>query len=342
MTAITDVFRGSETKQTRVRSGWQVITEIQKRLPVLQCLAIVAGVAYGAAKVPGFASRPNLTTIAVLASFLALAALGQTVVVILGGIDLSVPNLIALGAVLIPYAAQTLHVPFLAAAAVGIMAAAAVGATSGWISYYVGVHPMMVTLAVGTCVQGCVLVATRGGSLSAPVPLWIGEASLPTGTTFGIGIPPIISFWIVITIVSSVFFYRTRMGRRIYAVGINPRAASLALVRPERVWIAAFALSAACGAVVGVVLAGFSGTGDVLLGEPYLFQALAAIVVGGTAGSGTGDFLRTGVGALFLITLSTLLISLNNDPADIQILSGALIFVVVLIYSRERSASSRI
>ena len=342
MTALShdgDRRRGGRSKVARLA---RIAGNVQERVPVIQGLAVVLCVAYAADHVPGFTGKSNVLTIAVLASFLALAAAGQTIVIMLGGIDLSVGSMIAFGAVLIPYYANHWHQPFLLVAAVGVAVCAVIGGASGWLSYHRGVHSLMITLAVGACVDGWILVATRGQATS-PSPSWLSQATVPAGRTLGVGIPPIVVGSLVVLALSIVILSRTRLGRRIYATGANRSAAAYTLVRPDRIWIGSFALSAAIAAAVGVFIGGFSGNGDTTVGTPYLFEGIAAVVVGGTVfGGGRGDYLRTVVGAIFLTVLSTALVSLNVDPADTQIISGLLILAVVVIYSRERSARSRV
>ena len=320
----------------------RLAASIQARFPVIQCIAIVLCFAYAASRVPGFTGSSNVLIMAVLASLLALSAAGQTFVIMLGGLDLSVGSMIGFGAVLIPYYAGNLHLPFLLVAGLGVVLCALIGAASGWLSYYRGVHSLMITLGAGACVDGWVLVATHGQA-SSPSPSWLAQASIPSGTTAGVGIPPIVVGCLVVLLVLTVVLARTRLGQRVYATGANRRAAMFALVRPDRVWIGSFALSAAIAAATGVFLGGFTGNGDTTVGNPYLFQGIAAVVVGGTVfGGGRGDYFRTVIGAIFLIVLGTMLVSLNVDPADTQIVSGLLILAVVVLYSRERSPRSRV
>lgn len=324
------------------RRGVRHLAAVQARVPVVQLLGIAACLGYGAARVPDFVSRTNILTIGVLASLLALTALGQTGVIMMGGIDLSVGNMLSFGAVVVPYYATSWHLPFLLVALAGLAAGAIVGTVSGWVSYHFGVHPLMITLATGTCVQGAILVTTQG-STSGLVPNWLSSISLPTSKTFGIGIPPVICICLLLTVVSIVVLSRTPFGRRLYAVGTNQRAAGLALVHTQRVWIGVFAFSAMCAVVAGILVGSFSGTGDPHVGDPYLFLSVAAVLIGGTAmEGGRGDYPRTVIGAVLLTVITTTLTSLNYGSADIQILSGLLIFLIVLNSSRERSARERI
>lgn len=132
------------------------------------------------------------------------------------------------------------------------------------------------------------------------------------------------------------------VGRWIYATGSNPRAADLALVPTRLVWAAVFAASAVAAAIVGILLAGFSGTGESSIGDPYLWQSLTAVVIGGTSFGGPGDYWRTVLGTLILSELTTVLIGNGASAADQQILSGGLILLVVALYGRDRRVRDRI
>ena len=129
---------------------------------------------------------------------------------------------------------------------------------------------------------------------------------------------------------------RTVYGRRLYALGSNPRAARLALVHPIRTWTITFALSAGFAAWAGILLLGFSGSAYAAVGAPYPFQSIAAVVIGGTVlVGGRGGYLGTVAGALCLIELTTVLVGLGLRPPLVQATLGATIVVLVSIYGRE-------
>jgi ribose transport system permease protein len=119
-------------------------------------------------------------------------------------------------------------------------------------------------------------------------------------------------------------------------------AAELALVGTRRVWVASFAASSALAALLGVLLAGYAGSGNVTLGDSYLFTALAAVIVGGTAFGAQGDYWRTVLGALVLTVLSTVLIGKGYSTADQQMILGVLILFVVTGYAREPRLRDRV
>ena len=108
---------------------------------------------------------------------------------------------------------------------------------------------------------------------------------------------------------------RTKLGRSLFATGANSRAADYALISTRRVWTTTFAFSAIASALVGLLIGGFAGTISDGLGDPYLFQSVVAVIVGGTVFGGPGDYTRTCVGALFLTVLTTVLVGHGASPA---------------------------
>lgn len=319
----------------------QRVVAVQRGRPVLQVVALVVLFAYGAATIDSFASEQSVRSMLVLAALLGLAAAGQTLVVILGGLDLSVPGLIVAGAILVSQLCGTHGWPLVAAVALIVALAAVIGAFAGWTCHALGVNPLIVTLATGAIAAGACLVWT-GGRLTGAAPAVLSTLSAANGTTFGLAVAPIVVIWGAVAVALALFLHRRVGGRRLYATGANPRAADLALVPTARVWAATFAASATLSALVGVALAGFSGA-DQALGDPYLFQGLTAVIVGGTTIMGArGDYTHTVVGALVLTVLTTILVGRGYGAADQQIIFGVLILIVVAGYGRERRLRDRI
>jgi ribose transport system permease protein len=308
---------------------------VQRRAPVLQFVALVALFIYGAGTISGFSDSTSIRSMLVLAALLGLAALGQTIVMIVGGLDLSIPGFIVAGAILVSQLCGTHHWAFVPALALIAAIAAAMGAATGWICQRFRIQPLIVTLGVGALASGGCLAWT-GGKLTGSAPAFLSTLTSPTGTTFGIDVSPVVAIWALVAIVVGVVLHRTIPGRRLYATGANPRAAQLALVNTRRVWMVVFALSALCSALVGILLAGFSGA-DQTLGDPYLFQGLTAVIVGGTTIMGArGDYTHTVLGALILTELTTILVGHGYGTADQQIIFGVLILIVVAGYGRDR------
>ncbi|MCB1499079.1 MAG: ABC transporter permease [Bauldia sp.] len=288
----------------------------------------------GSALIEGYSSAFSIRAMLVLACLLAVACVGQTLTIIIGGIDLSIPFVIGFANVV---AAQLYGDGMnfvLVCAIVGVLALG-IGALNGAISAGLNLHPLIVTLGIGTIVQGAVLVWTRGfpsGSAPEAVTKFVSIG----GSVGPIPVPWLIPAFIALSVVIIVVLNRTPYGRRLFALGSNPRAAALALINPLRMWIVTFALSAFFAAVAGVLLLGFTGSAYGDVGQPYLFQTIAAVVIGGTAlVGGRGSFLGTVAGAVVLTQINTLLIGLGLQPSLVQAALGLVIIVLVSLYGRE-------
>ncbi|NLT04795.1 MAG: ABC transporter permease [Solirubrobacterales bacterium] len=314
---------------------------LQRNWPLLQIFALVALFVFGMATIEGFTQGYSIRSMLILASLLALAALGQTLCFLIGSLDLSIPGMIVLGATLISELCGVHGWSLLPALAVIVAVTTAMGAFTGWVCDRFEVPSIVVSLGVGTIALGAGTVWTGARLVGSP-PELIREISSGTSTTFGIGLPPIIFIWLAIAIAMAVFLHRTPAGRRLYATGANPRAAKLALIRTRRVWVGVFAFSALMSGIVGVLLAGFAGA-DPGIGNPYLFQGLTAVIVGGTAWAGSrGDYSHTVLGALILTVLTTILVGRGYDTADQHIVFGFLILIVVAAYGRDRRLRDRV
>ncbi|HEY1777109.1 MAG TPA: ABC transporter permease [Solirubrobacteraceae bacterium] len=329
------------------REHWRLLRartgELQRRFPLMQLIAACALFAYGAASLTGFASLASIKTLLVLASLLGISAIGQTIVILLGGFDLAVPGFIALGNLVIAQLVANDHWPFVAALALLLAIAIVAGGLTGFLCNHFQAQPLIVTLGTGSIAVGVALVWTGGVTVSGTLPSWLSRLTSPVAGTAGIGIPPVIVIWALAAVVVSLFLHRTITGKRIYAAGANPVAARHALVGVTRLWAVGFAISAVSAVVVGVLLAGFSGAGDPNVGNNYLFISLSAVIVGGTSLIGArGDYWCTVVGALLLTELQSILIGHGFDQADQQILYGVVILLVVPAYGRDRRAGDRV
>ena len=295
----------------------------------------------GTILIPGYSSSFAIRAMLVIASLLAIASIGQTLVVILGGIDLSIPFIIGFANVV---AAQLYGQGWnfaLVCLVVGVTAAL-IGAFNGYVSRRLDIHPLIVTLGVGMVVQGSVLLWTKGfpsGSAPAAVSAFVSIG----GSAGPLPVPWLVPSLAVLAALIILMLARSPYGRRLFAVGSNPGAAPLALIDPVKMWTITFALSAVFAAVAGVLLLGFTGSAYGDVGQPYLFQTIAAVVVGGAAlVGGRGSYLGTIAGVLVLTEINTLLIGLGFQPAAVQAALGLVIVALVSLYGRERHVSTTI
>ncbi|WP_419913845.1 ABC transporter permease [Hoeflea sp.] len=290
--------------------------------------------AVGAVAIDGYTSAFSIRALLVLSAFLVIASAGQTMTMLIGGIDLSIPFVVGFANVA---AAQLSSdgMPFAMAIVVVVAISMCIGAANGAISSALKVHPLIITLGTGTVTLGAVLLWTRGYP-SGSAPGYINEF-VSIGATIGpIPIPWLVPATILLVLALYLFETRTVLGRQVFALGSNPTAAPYVLIRPLRVWVFCFAVSAALAAITGILLLGFSGAAFADAGRPYLFQTVAAAVIGGTALSGgKGGILGTVAGALALTQLNTVLIGFGLDQSAVQVALGALIVLVVALYGRQ-------
>lgn len=310
--------------------------------PGLQVFAVLCIFLVGVVTLPGFGGGGAIRSMLVLASFLGIAAVGQTLTVLLAGIDLSVAALVGAGNVLTAQLYGAQHVSFVLTAIIVVVFGALVGAINGFVAKRFNVTPLIVTLAVASIVGGGILVWT-GGNLTGSAPAWLGTFTSPAAKVWVIPVPGVVVCWVVIAVLLEVFLRRSGLGRRIFAAGSNPRAAELMLVNETWVWTLCFGIGGAFAAIAGLLLAGFTGAALFTVGDPYLFTTIAAVVVGGTSMlGGRGSYVRTILGALALTEISTMLVGYGLSSAAQQAVFGGILVAVVATYAREPSIRSRI
>lgn len=290
--------------------------------------------------VEGFASANNVRSILLLAAFLGIAALGQTMVALVGGLDLSIPFVIGASNILLAYLFGTSIPPALSVLIIAGMGVG-IGLINGLLSYRLQGQALVLTIGVGFSVVGAAQIFTTWGSrysgtVFSQVPDWFAAISSINGTTFGIPVPPIVLIWAAIATGLIFWINRTRHGRAIYAVGGNRTAAARLSISEFRVWLTTYTLSGLTAALTGMLLLGFSGGGFVGVGDPYLFSTVAAVVVGGTSLlGGAGGYAATIVGVLVLQVLTSFLVGMGLTFAAQQAVFGLLILAMVSVYARE-------
>jgi ribose transport system permease protein len=319
-----------------------VLTRV-RRAPALPVSVALLAVIYlvGVAQIQGFGGSNTIRAVLLLASFLGLAAAGQTLVVLIGGIDLSIPYIVGAANVAVAQlSAKGMAFPL--ACLVVIAAAALVGMVNALISVRCRVHPLLVTLGTGTALLGLVQWWTKGLPVGG-APNWLSSFVSIGSNTGPIPVAPVVILWAVAAILIVFVLRRTVFGRRAYALGSAPEAAELALIRPVRIWLGAFAISGALAAVAGILQLGFSGSANAAVGNSYLFLSVGAVVIGGTAiGGGTGGYGGTIIGALTLTLLTTVFVGLGLGDALQQTVLGAAIIVLVAAYGRGAHVRTRI
>ena len=328
-------------QQTPLRMAWARLGAVQARFPVAQVVALIVVFIYGAITLPGLGSWTAIRSILVLAALVGLASGGQTLLILIGGFDLGVSGFIVAGALTVTALRSAYHLSFGVALLLAIVGSGLLGGAAGYICHRFAINPLVVTLAMGTLAIGIVAVL-NGGLVNGNSPPWLSDLAEPATRTFGLSIPPSIVIWVVVLVLFAILLHRTRLGRSLLATGANSRAADYALISTRRVWTATFAFSAIASALVGLLIGGFAGTISDGLGDPYLFQSVVAVIVGGTVFGGPGDYTRTCVGALFLTVLTTVLVGHGASPAVEEIVYGLIILAAIAVYGRQRRLRDRL
>lgn len=303
-------------------------------------LMVLAGLfSVGSMTIEGFASTGNVKSMLVFASFLGLACVGQTLVALLGGLDLSIPFVIGAANVGLLYIIG-LGVPPWLAFIIVILAGALLGLLNGILSYRLQGQALIVTLGVGFAVSGGTQIITSlgsaySGNVFGEVPPWLSNLAAMNGTTFGLEFPAVIAIWAVIAVLMIYCLKYTVYGRYLYALGVNRVSASRVNVSEKTYWFGVYIISGAFSAFTGALLLGWSGGGFIGVGDPYLFMTIAAVVVGGTSLlGGSGGYGFTVIGVLVLQVLTSFLVGLGLEFEWQQFIFGLLILPMVALYAR--------
>ncbi|MFI6485487.1 ABC transporter permease [Nonomuraea sp. NPDC050663] len=277
--------------------------------------------------VPGVLATDSLLSMAPFAALLAITAIGQMLVVQQGGLDLSVPGVISMSAVIVTKFPAGDNSRLTAAIALVALLAVAVGVAHGLLITAVGVTPLVATLGVNALLLGGVQYVTNG----SPGAVTVGLQQFALAKT--LGVPNIVLIAVAVAVVVALLAHRTVLGRRFQAVGSNPVAAHAAAIPLLRFGIGTYVCAAACHATAGVLLSGFIRTPPLNIGDSYLLAGIAAVVVGGTAlAGGRGTVLGTLLGALFLTQLNQIVLSLGAGTAVQYLIQGLIIALGVIVY----------
>lgn len=332
--------RGSRLRIALFRSG-----------PLIALLLLVAVLSVIA---PYFLTIDNLLTVARQSAFVAILAIGQTVVIITGGIDLSVAAVAALAACIAavlmtePITLFGLTVgPFhpLLAVAIAIAIGVLTGALNGWIIARFGIPDFIATLGTMTLLRGVSLLVTDG----LPVPSFrAGGAGLPqlliwvgSGNLFGIPVSVIIAA--AVALLGWFILRYTAFGRAVYAVGGNREAARVSGIRVGRTKILAYAFSGLTAAIGGIILMGRLSSANALMGEGEELRSIASVVIGGTnLFGGEGGVLGSVIGALIIGVLGNGLNLLGVSPFWQRVAQGAVIVLVVILDQWRRNRLNRL
>lgn len=290
-----------------------------ERLKVNVAVVAVIGIALAAfaiamLAVDGFATSGSIRNIAIGTLVLGIVGAGQTLVIIGGGIDLSVPWVMTGAGLILPLligghgdGALVWAIP------VVLGGAALVGLLNGLGVTVLGAPPIIMTLAMNGMLSGAVAICI---SSSKPH----DAPSLLRDAVFGkvAGLPAWALVMIVVVVAASVLLSLTTYGRRLYAVGTSPVVSQYSGIKSARVTVTSYALCSVSAGLAGMMLLGYVETGYFGMGDPYQFTSIACVLVGGASVlGGSGHYLGT-IAAAFLLTIVGAVLTIYGVGAGIQ------------------------
>ena len=309
-----------------------------QRAVALAYLADIALFLIGGIHSPSFLSFSNITSLLLLSSFVGIAAAGQTFVILIGGIDLSIPWTLNAMAVMLTTLSLGQDsrawwvVPAILLAGLGI------GIVNAFGIVYFEVPAVVMTLGMNGVLQGATLGLTGGFTCSQCNSYTPSSVQIAFTTQWIPSVPNGLIVWLAIIVAVGVILAMTTLGRRIYALGNNLTAAYLAGVNTNRVTIMVYAAGGLFSAIAGMALAAFGQQATLGMGDPYLFQSISAVVIGGASIlGGRGVYWGTVAGAIFVTVLPAILQQYQppNPDAVRSIASGIVILVALLLYGRQ-------
>ncbi len=287
-----------------------------------------------------FLNAQNLAQLAKDTSFIAIMAVGMSVVIIAGGIDLSVGAIYALASVL---GAMALHAfgpngdhaavaPWLGVflgASVCVGVAALCGLINGSLIVALRVHPFIITLGAMAILRGIAFVTTKGQSIGGFPPAFRELVRYEVGN--GLSFVPL-AVMLLVTIAGGIFLARLAAGRRVYAIGGNEVAARFSGIRVERVKLGIYLLSGATAGIAALLALGYYGAATSGDGQGYELNVIAAAVVGGASlTGGKGSALGAVLGALVIQMINSGIVILGIDQNYSQIIIGTVVIAAVVL-----------
>ncbi|MFD0682969.1 ABC transporter permease [Actinomadura fibrosa] len=277
-----------------------------------------------------FATSGNIVGILALAATIGVITVGQTFVIIGGGIDLSVGAVMALASVWATTVATQSYGP-------GVMALCAVlvgtgaGVLSGLLISYGRLVPFIATLAMLVAARGLAQrMSDRRTQLVRPE----NDAIEKLSTTKVLGLPLVVYIFAAVAVAGWVLLNRTTFGRRTFAVGGNPEAARLAGIDVRRHTLLLYALSGFCCGIAAIIIMARTTTGSSTHGDLYELDAIAAVIIGGTLLTGGRGTVAGSILGVLVFTLITNLFILNGLQTSDQLIAKGVIIVIAVLLQR--------
>jgi ribose transport system permease protein len=308
-----------------------MLAKLMRNPPLLTTLLVLLVLVAASIGIRGFGSFGHLRYLLELAAVIGIVAAGQTLVILMGGIDLSAGAVMTVSAILLPVLSPVFDPTGISGIVLILGIATLIGFGNGAGAAYLGVPPIIMTLAMATFLQGLLVIVAGGSAVSVTntAVIWLGQAR-------PLGIPAGVILWAIVSVFVLLLIHRLPIGARFLALGANPLAARLSGVSVTKHTLMLYALSGLFSGLAGILILGMNRQGYVGIGEPYVLTSIAAVVLGGTSIlGGRGTYAGTIPGAVLLVTTTALITVINASPGWRNIMFGALILALLLISGRE-------
>ena len=302
---------------------------IKKNQGVVFCYLIALVLFAGfSVYMPGFARLSHIRTVFLESALIGIVALGQTLVVITGGIDLSVAWMMTIGAYMVSNLVNSSNANLVWGIPLMLVVTFGLGAINGFCISCLRVPAIVMTLGMNIILQGALVALTQGspGQSAPPLLLTLGQKNL-------LGIPYLVIIWIIMTVVVMLALFKMKYGSKLFAIGNNATVAKYSGIRVDNTIILSYAISGMTAGIAGALLAGKVGSCYLAMGDTYQFQSIAAVAIGGTSMlGGKGNYLGTVAGSLTITILLGILVALNL-PFGVQTMAYGLIVLISVIVS---------
>lgn len=320
---------------------WRKLLAENAIIPALLVFIVLAGIATGGR----FLSPSNLTIILFQSSVLGVLVLGQTLVMLVAGIDLSIAAVAILAAVIMGaggserqimmnFSGILPYLGFLPAILIAIAGAALAGLINGLVVVKLRIPAFIATLAMSLALSGLAMLATGGSPVHYPDPFYESF-----GQTKFLGLPMPIYMFLALSLGLGLYLSRSKLSVQLYATGGNPRAAALSGIPVSRITILAYTASGLLGGIAGFLFLARTGSVAPHSGGNLLLETIAAVVIGGVSlAGGKGNVLNAFAGTLLLVGLSNLMNILLISPHLQDAVSGIIIVVAIMANTRLQDA----
>ncbi|GAB6254831.1 ABC transporter permease [Peribacillus frigoritolerans] len=277
--------------------------------------------------IPGFFSSNNLTNMMFQLPEFGLIALAMMVVIVTGGIDLSITYTAALSGVTIALMASSGY-PMLGAILIGVLVGLSCGLINGVLISKIGVSPILVTLGTMVLFEGLILSITKGNSISG-----FSEGYSLIGNGYYMGIVPLsIIIFVLFAIITAILLSKTKWGRSVYMVGSNPIATLFSGINNSKVLMRVYLYAALLATIASIIMTSRYNTAKVDLGSSYLLQSVAAAVLGGTEiQGGYGKVIGTVYAVVIFQMLSSGLNLMGVPRSIVTVMMGVILITVLVI-----------